>query len=168
MENVEFKAELKDLDLARAICRAIGAQEVATLVQTDTYFRLPEGRLKKRETEGQPTEWIVYERADEPGVRLSRFHIYDEAEATERFGEREPAVWVVVKKVREVWMLGRVRVHLDRVEGLGNFLELEALICARQRKDAAEAAVAELKADFMPALGETIAVSYSDLVAAAA
>ena len=70
MQNVEYKAELRDPSLARTIAATIGAIKVDTLRQTDTYFRVPDAKLKKRETLGHPTEWVFYNR---PGrSRLKR------------------------------------------------------------------------------------------------
>lgn len=167
MQNVEFKAELKDPGLARSICRAIGATQVADVEQTDTYFRLADARLKKRETEGEPTEWILYDRPNQVGSKLSTFHIYSDDEAAERFGEMQRRPWVVVKKHRELWMYDQVRIHLDEVDGLGAFLEFEALLCARQKRNDAEGTVLTLRKQLAPALGEPVAVSYSDMLAAA-
>jgi adenylate cyclase class 2 len=166
MQNVEFKAELRDPGLARSICRALGAQQVADLEQVDTYYRLADARLKKRETTGEPTEWILYDRPNQVGSKISTFHIYSEDEASERFGEVPRRPWVVVRKHRELWMHDQVRIHIDDVEGLGSYLEFEALICARQKKEDAEEAVLSLRKQLGPAIGEQVAVSYSDLLAA--
>jgi adenylate cyclase, class 2 len=166
--NVEFKAELRDPNLATSIALALGARHVGTLEQTDTYFRVPAGRLKKRETAGEPTEWIQYQRADVLGAKLSEFNVYGEEEAAERFGAAPMPVWVVVKKHRELFMLDHVRIHLDAVEHLGNFLEFlefEALVRPGRARKVCEAAVARLRQEFAPALGEPIASSYSDLLA---
>ena len=62
MQNVEYKAELRDIALARTIAAAIGAIKVDTLVQTDTYFRVPDAKLKRRETVGHTTECVFYNR----------------------------------------------------------------------------------------------------------
>jgi adenylate cyclase, class 2 len=164
VQNVEFKAELRDIGLARSICRAVGAQQIGTLEQTDTYFRLPDARLKRRETTGEETEWILYDRPNQVGAKVSTFHIYSEDEAAERFGEMHRRPWIVVKKRRELWMLDQVRIHLDDVDGLGQFLELEALLSARQKRDDAEEAMFELRKQFAPVLGEQVAVGYSDLL----
>ncbi len=166
MQNVEFKAELRDPGLARSICRAIGAQQVADLDQTDTYYRLADARLKRRETSGEPTEWILYDRPNQVGSKLSTFHIYSDEEAAERFGEMHQRPWVVVKKHRELWMHDQVRIHLDEVDDLGAFVEFEALISARHKRFDAEEAVLTLRKQLAPALGEPVAVSYSDLLAA--
>jgi adenylate cyclase class IV len=165
MQNVEYKAECRDLGLARSIALALGASAVAELEQTDTYYRLPRGRLKKREVRGEPTEWIFYDRADLTGPKISRFTIFSEAEARERFAPESLGVWVVVKKKRALLMLGNVRIHLDAVEGLGTFVEFEALVSRRHSVARCNEAVAALRKALEPALGEPIAVGYSDLLA---
>lgn len=165
MQNVEFKAELQDLPLARSICRALGAASVSTMQQTDTYYKLPAGRLKKREIPGEPTEYIFYQRPDKTQPKLSNFTIYSENEAITRFGASGLPVWLVVKKTRELWMLGNVRIHLDSVEKLGNFLEFEALVTPQTDTAKCHAVVGELREQFRPALGEPVSVGYSDMLA---
>ena len=71
-ENLELKCELRDLDRARELARALGAELIATLDQTDTYYPVADGRLKRRETRDQPSEWVFYRRDDDPATtRLS-------------------------------------------------------------------------------------------------
>jgi adenylate cyclase class IV len=182
MQNIEFKSELRDVELARSLLRKIQAVWVETLVQTDTYYRLADGRLKKRETVGHPTEWIFYHRADEARARVSRFTIYSEAQARQQFGTTEPPIWVVVKKTREVYLHLGVRIHIDCVEGLGHgapagggvggigtggcgwFLELEALVTPRQTAEKAERAVHMLRQALQPVLGEMLSLGYSDML----
>jgi len=166
MINVEYKAELRDPELARAACRALGALHVGDLEQTDTYFRIPDGRLKKRETAGEPTEWIFYDRENRSLPKLSRFTIYEERAAVERFGTRPLPIWLTVVKKRELWLLGTVRIHLDEVEHLGRFAEFEALVSPKQNVAACHERIAQLRKRFGPALGEPISGGYSDLLAA--
>lgn len=165
MRNVEFKAELRDVELARSVCRALGAVYVETVGQLDTYFRVPDGRLKKREVAGQETEYIFYERDDVSGYKISRFTIYPEQRAVERFGVRPMPVWVVVRKRRELYLFDGVLIHLDEVDGLGRFLELEALVTSARNEKSCRDAVQRLRDKLGPALGEPIAGSYSDLAA---
>lgn len=164
--NIEMKLELRDAGLARSICVTIGALFVSLLEQTDTYFNIPDGRLKRREARGWPVEYVFYHRSDSVSPRASHFVVYEEAAARERFGATDPPVWVVVKKRRELYVLPDLRIHLDEVEGLGRFIEFEALVTNRRSSEEGEALVAELRRQFGPALGEPVAVSYSDLVAA--
>ena len=166
MQNVEYKCELRDPDLAAVVCRRLGASHVGTLVQTDTYFRVPDGRLKRRETVGEPVEWVFYDRDDSSRPRLSRFAIYSDTEAKARYGAAPLPVWIVVKKTRDLWLKGAVRIHIDHVEGLGRFLELEAMVSRRHDAAACHRAIEELRHAFGPALGEPISSSYSDLAAA--
>ena len=164
MHNVEYKAELRDLEMARAACRAVGAAYIATLDQTDTYFRVPSGRLKRRECVGEPTEWIFYDRSDESRPRLSSFTIYSDSQARERFGVNPLPQLVQVRKVRELYLLDNVRIHLDEVDGLGRFFELEALVSPGFPVTRCHAAVDRLRATFGQVLGEALSVSYADLI----
>lgn len=168
MHNVELKLELRDPDLARAILRRLGSTFVISLEQTDTYFRVPSGRLKKRESPDEPVEYISYDRANSSRPRMSHFTIYSEAEALARFGITPLPVWVVVKKKRDVHMLGNVRIHLDVVQGLGEFLEFEALVSPEFHVVKCHEAISELRRALNMALGEPLGVSYSDLLAAEA
>ena len=93
MRNVEFKAEIRDLEAARLTCEVVGAVRAGTLVQVDTYFRTPDGRLKRRETEGQPPEWIFYQRPDQLGPRVSRYTLLTDGQARVRFGSGTLQAW---------------------------------------------------------------------------
>src|SRR5262245_27986622 len=141
MQNVEYKAELRDIGLARTICRAVGARRMATLDQTDTYFRVPDARLKKRETVGLETQYVFYQRRSGAGPKVSKYVLYTEPEALERFGTTPLPVWVIVKKKRELYALENVRIHLDTVERLGTFLEFEAVVSRRRDVAACRAAL---------------------------
>lgn len=164
MHNIEFKAELRDLDLARTVCRAIGATPVAAFEQTDTYYRLAAGRFKKRQVPGEMTEYIFYDRPDGTGPKLSHFTIYSEQEAQTRFGLQPLPESGTVHKRREVFLLGNVRIHLDDVTGLGRFIEFEAMVSPEHPIPECARLVAELRATFGPVMGEAIACGYIDLV----
>lgn len=164
MRNVEFKAELRDPPLARATCRALEAAFILTLAQTDTYYRVPTGKLKKRETDGEAPEWIFYQRPHQAAPKVSQFELFSHEQAAERFGAAELPVWLTVRKTRELWMIGNVRIHLDAVEGLGNFLEFEALVSRDCPVEACHARVAELREQFRPILGEPIDAGYADMI----
>jgi adenylate cyclase class IV len=177
MQNVEYKAELRDPALARTIAASIGALRVDTLRQTDTYFRIPDGKLKRRETLGQPTEWVFYSRPGQSRAKLSTFTIYPEHMARERFGSTDLPVWLVVKKARDLWTWNGVRIHFDAVEGLAHipdangvhgpahFIEFEALVCPERTLAQGHEQVEFLRSSFAPAMGEAIAVGYAELLA---
>lgn len=173
MKNYEYKAELRDPILARAICKQIGASRVVTLRQTDTYFNVARGRLKKRESVAvdravgspEPVEYIFYERPDTVEPKVSQYHLFTAEQVRERFGQAPLPIWVIVEKTRELHLYRSVRIHLDQVVGLGWHFEFEILVDAKSDPEDVEQTATELRATFLPALGEPVAVSYADLLA---
>lgn len=164
MQNIEFKAELRNLEGARGQCKVVGCDFIGALQQTDTYFRLTDGRLKKRESPGEPIEWIFYHRPDRITPKMSNFTLLTDEQARRRWGTHSLTPWLRVVKTRELWMLGDVRIHIDQVEELGLFIEFEAKVSRHFDVKSCHAAVAELREMFGPLLGEAISVSYSDLI----
>lgn len=164
MQNIEFKAELRNLDAARQQCKLIGAQRIGEIHQTDTYFRMADGRLKKRQAQGEPTEWIYYHRPDRVSPKMSNYTILTDEQARRRWGTRSLKPWLTVVKTRELWMIEDVRIHLDQVEELGTFIEFEALVSRKFNVKMCHAAIAELREKFGPVIAEPLGVSYSDLM----
>jgi adenylate cyclase class 2 len=130
MRNLELKARLNDLEAAREIARAVATDYMSPQEQTDTYFHCPRGRLKLREIEGLATQLIWYDRPDETEASPSDYLLVpvDRPEDLKPLLAAACGVRVVVKKHREIFMLHNVRIHLDQVEGLGAFLEFEAVL----------------------------------------
>jgi adenylate cyclase class IV len=166
MRSIDLRAELRDPDLARAVCARAGGVCVVTLQQRDTYFRVPSGRLKRRESDEEEPEWIFSSRDDLLGPALCQFRVYSEEEARAHFGLAPLPVWMIVNMKRELWMTGGVRIALDDVEEVGRFLKLEAFITRRSPESACRRHVAKMLDDLRPALGELIAADYADLLAA--
>jgi adenylate cyclase, class 2 len=165
MNNLEFKAELRDLPVARSICRSLHAAWIAEVQQVDTYYRVPTGRLKKREQFGEPVEYICYERPNRSSPKISHFDIYTQKQALERFGSAPLPIWTIVRKTREIFILNHTRIHLDRVESLGNFLELESIVSKQHDQSKCALDITNLRKALAPVLGEAIDCSYSDLLA---
>ena len=165
MQNIEFKAELRDPVAARKQCEVLGASFVGEFEQQDTYFRLADGRLKRRVAEGEPPEWIYYHRRDRAAPRLSNYIILTDDQARRRWGTQNLKPWVTVTKTRELWMVEHVRIHIDEVDALGCFIEFEAIVSDEHSTHDCAEDLAELREIFGPLLGEPIAVSYCDLVA---
>ena len=165
MRNIEFKAELRDLAAARRQCKVLGGQRIGQLHQTDTYYKLVDGRLKKREAPGEPTEWIYYHRPDRVTPKMSNYAILTEAQAARRWGTKGLRTWLTVTKTRELWMIGNVRIHLDEVEGLGRFIEFEAVVSREFDEKACHEAVNTMRTAFAVTMGEPVGTSYSDLLA---
>lgn len=166
MQNIEFKAELRNLEAARQQCHLLGAQCAGVFVQRDTYFRMADGRLKRREIDRKMIQWVYYHRPDRISPRMSNYTILTDAQAKRRWGTRSLKPWLVVDKTREMWTFGELRINLDVVKGLGTFLEFEAVVSRRFTVKACHELIARLRESFAPLLGEPISVSYSDLMQA--
>lgn len=130
--NLELKARVADLDLARERALALGARRAGTERQVDRYFRVPAGRLKLRESSADGAHLIAYLRPEDDRFRESRFHRLPAADP-DGLAEALAAMLGAgprVAKTREVWWWRDVRIHLDRVDGRGEYVELEARVDA--------------------------------------
>ncbi len=173
MKNLELKAELRDPNLARLICKKIGAPRVVKLRQTDTYFNVTRGRLKRRESIAveravgapEPIEYIFYERPDRVDAKVSDYQLYSQQQVQERFGLQPLPVWLEVVKTRELYLYKSARIHIDDVHDLGWYFEYEILLEDGADIQRAHELADKLRATFLPALGEPIATSYADLLA---
>jgi predicted adenylyl cyclase CyaB len=129
--NVEVKIRLPSMDATRAAVRALGADDRGILKQVDTYFQAAKGaRLKLREQEPGGAELIAYERPDINGLRTCNYRLFKVADAAGLKTTLTLGLGILrcVVKARHLFLLGRTRIHLDRVEGLGDFLELEVVM----------------------------------------
>jgi homotetrameric cytidine deaminase len=162
--NVEIKA--RDADPGRTLERALllGAADEGVLTQRDTYFGGARGRLKLREQEPGGAQLIAYSRPDSDTARTSAYRLADvsDAEALREALDAALGTRVVVDKRRHLLLWEGVRIHLDEVEGLGAFVELEGVAPPESDLTREQELVARLRDEL--ALGEPVAVSYSDLL----
>lgn len=156
---------MRDPSAARQQCHQLGAHRLGTLNQIDTYYKMPEGRLKKREAPGEPTEWIYYQRRDIVRPRMCSYAILSDTQAKRRWGSHALRAWLKVAKTRELWMLENVRIHLDDVQGLGSFIEFEAVVTKDHDTRDCHEMIGHLRETFGPTMGEPVGASYSDLMA---
>ena len=159
--NVEIKARVADLAAVETRAAAIADQGPFDIEQDDTFFTCPKGRLKLRQLAPDRGELIHYERPDQDGPKLSSFVIApttDPAALREALGRAWGTAGRVLKK-RRLYLAGSTRIHLDRVDGLGDFLELEVVLDATQ-------SVAEGQAEAHRIMA-TLGVEESDLVSGA-
>jgi predicted adenylyl cyclase CyaB len=134
MRNLEVKANASSVQAMRARLRATPGAKLQPIVhQTDWYFRTPAGRMKLRECAvagARAAELILYQRPDTRKARTSHFvrlPVERPAE-TRRLLIRMCGLRVKVRKRREVWLFKNARIHLDRVSGLGSFVEIEVVV----------------------------------------
>jgi len=126
--NYEFKARLKNDAVVRASLKALRARYIGTDHQVDTYFRVPAGRLKIREGRIE-NALIFYQRTNAARARRSKIEMMmlPPRNSIRAILAAALGVWVVVDKRREIYFVGNVKIHLDRIRGLGNFVEVEAI-----------------------------------------
>lgn len=164
--NIEIKARVSDHGRLRAVATELGAWSAGTLHQIDRYYALGGARRQKlREIDGSRFEWIDYDRPEGDRVRPSDYTVVAYTAGECRLNEilREKPL-VVVAKRRELWLLDNVRIHLDEVEGLGTFLEIEAVVDEQHDDERCRAAVDRLLEAFGVERAELLRSSYSDLL----
>ena len=158
--NLEIKARDADPRRSLELALELGAEDRGEIAQRDTYFATSGGRLKLREQTPGETELIQYRRADEAGPRTSEFRVVPvgQAEPLREALDAALGTLVSVEKSRRLLIWDGVRIHLDEVEGLGSFVELEAPGEGEQ--------LATLRARLEIDDESLVAQSYSDLLLA--
>jgi adenylate cyclase class IV len=167
--NIELKARCADLGRARDAARAVGATFTGVLDQCDTYFAVPNGRLKLRQTAGSPgggAELIAYARPDGIHSRASDYRLVrvDDPDGLREALAAALGVRGVVRKRRELWMFQNARIHLDQVERLGTFVEFEAVMAEGDTDAAGHRPLELLRAALWVEPGDLVGKSYSDLL----
>jgi homotetrameric cytidine deaminase len=127
--NIELKASDPDPERSLAVVKGLGAHDRGVLKQKDTYFRVEKGRLKLREEEPGGATLVQYDRVDADEARESRYRLIpiDDPQTLKAALESSLGVLAVVEKERHLLLWQSVRIHLDRVKDLGNFVELEGV-----------------------------------------
>lgn len=125
--NIEIKAGCRDPGRVRRFLQENKASFKGVDEQVDTYFQTNHGRLKLREGNIE-NNLIYYERPNEPGPKGSHFNLVKIEDATglKEVLTKSMGIKVVVKKKREIYYIGNVKFHIDEVDGLGSFVEIEA------------------------------------------
>lgn len=164
--NVEIKARTENIDRLRQILENEEADFRGTDHQIDTYFNVPDGRLKLREGNIE-NNLIFYHRSDEQQPRKSDVQLYPVKQADELKQLLTVAlgIKVIVDKRRDIFFIDNVKFHLDTVKDLGDFVEIEAIDRAGERE---EATLGEQCSQYMQLLeipeSDLVAYSYSDLL----
>ena len=127
--NVEIKARCSNLELVRHALGKLDAVRHGLDIQIDTYFVVGNGRMKLREGTIE-NSLIYYRRPNQAGPKVSEVSRFDlssgDGTLKDVLGKALP-VKTVVRKKREIYFLSNIKIHLDEVEGLGSFLEIEAI-----------------------------------------
>ncbi len=136
--NIEIKARCDDPAAVRTTLLRMGARMLGPDRQIDTYFRVPHGRLKLREGLIE-NNLIFYAREDTQGPKRSDVILYGTRPSSDLKALLTAALGtlVAVEKRREIYFVAvaglgldgieNVKIHLDSVDGLGSFVEIEAI-----------------------------------------
>ena len=164
--NIEIKARVANLDAVRRRVAACADGPPVALDQDDTFFACAHGRLKLRVFADGRGELIAYQRADTAGPKTSDYRItsVDDPDALRETLGRALGLRGRVVKQRELWLAGQTRIHLDRVEGLGDFVELEVVLRAGQAPEAGVAIAQALLSRLEIAASQLVAGAYIDLL----
>ena len=132
MKNIELKIYFDDFRKITPLLRKMKAKNNGKLHQVDIYYNCKNGRLKARSIDNKKFEIISYQRPDKNGTKTSSYQVSNikptkfkkvKSDLDNKFGEK-----VIVKKQRTLWIYKHTRIHLDKVYGLGKFLELETVV----------------------------------------
>jgi len=165
--NVEIKAKVTDLDALRGRAEKLANEGPAVLEQEDTFFVCPRGRLKLRRFErGREAELIYYERPDSAEPKESHYLVHRTSDPDSLRQALGAALGIrgVVRKRRTLYLVGSTRVHLDKVEGLGEFVELEVVLKPEESVSDGVTVARDLMARLGIADAELITGAYMDLL----
>jgi len=164
--NVEIKARVHNFEALRLRAADLADGPVEVIEQLDTFYITPRGRLKLRVLAPDRCELIQYTRADDSTAKISTYEIVrsDDPASFSRILESALPIRGVVTKTRHLYLIGPTRVHLDEVEGLGTFMELEVVLSKSQTTEYG----ATIADDLMAKLGiqkeDLISGAYIDLL----
>jgi predicted adenylyl cyclase CyaB len=164
--NIEIKARARDFQGIRSRAEALSSTPVQVIPQVDTFFTTGKGRLKLRELGATRAQLIYYERPDQDGPKRSDYHIFETDDPVNLKTTLSLALIArgVVRKTRYLYLVGQTRVHLDDVEGLGKFMELEVVLNEHQSDSDGQAIAEELMSKLGVEKDDLLEGAYMDMM----
>jgi predicted adenylyl cyclase CyaB len=164
--NVEIKAVLNDPERAEQVAARLSGAEVEVIGQVDVFFQAEGARLKLRTFGPRAGELIRYERANVAAARASRYVLARTPDPDNLLDILAATLGTAgtVIKTRRLYMVGQTRVHIDNVEGLGAFLELEVVLGPGQTEEEGRGIAAGLLTEFGIGSDQLVAEAYIDLL----
>ena len=163
----EIKAHCADPKKIEDLLTANEASFVGQDHQIDTYFKVPEGRLKLREGNIENTI-IFYNRLESKGIKSSQVKFLkleqNQVAALKQILKSAHKVLVVVDKQRKIFFIDNVKFHIDSVQDLGSFVEIEAIGNNEQNFDELQKQCEYYQSLLHISKEDCIASSYSDLL----
>jgi predicted adenylyl cyclase CyaB len=164
--NVEIKARIESIEALMPRAAAVADRGPSEIVQDDTFFGCPNGRLKLRAFPSGDGELIFYRRPDEAGPKES-FFLISPTSSPDTLREALTLAYGQAGRVRKrriLYLVGRTRIHLDRVENLGDFLELEVVMQEEEPAEIGRNVAIDLLTQLGIAQQQLIERAYVDLV----
>ena len=166
-KNIEIKAKLPNAEALLAKAKEITQSQGEIIHHRDIFYKTPKGRLKMRFFDNGSGELIFYERPDSSAAKTSEYHIHATDEPATLHGVlvSSPGVAGMVSKIRTLFLIGQTRLHIDEVEGLGSFMELEVVLKENQSSEEGEKIANEIYSSTLeldPA--DQVSGSYFDLI----
>lgn len=164
--NIEIKARARNFEEIRLNAEALSDTPVQIIPQEDIFFNTERGRLKLRLLAPNQGQLIYYTRPDQEGPKRSEYHIYEtpDPENLARVLEFAYGIRGRVRKTRYLYLVGPTRVHLDDVEGLGQFMELEVVLEPGQSDAEGQVIAEELMSRLGVERGDLLEGAYMDLL----
>ena len=164
--NIEIKARVSDFAGLERRASLLADSGPEAIFQDDTFFACRTGRLKLRDFGNGRGELIFYQRADETGPKTSYYRIArtDDPESLRRVLLEAYGSPGRVIKQRTLYLVGRTRIHLDRVEGLGDFMELEVVLGEHETPEQDLAEAQRLMGELGIEPGSLVEGAYLDLL----
>jgi predicted adenylyl cyclase CyaB len=130
LANIEIKARVRDLNALRDRVANFCDMPPQIILQEDTFFNMPKGRLKLRILAAGHAQLIYYDRPDQAGPKHCSYHIFEtnDPEDLETVLSMALGIRSILRKTRHLYIIGQTRIHLDDVAGLGHFVELEVVL----------------------------------------
>ena len=165
LKNIEIKAKLRDYEKVQKLVEELCPNPVQTEQQEDTFFITSKGRLKLRESDDK-SALIYYDRKDslEPSQSDIAISFTDNPDTLKSVLSKSIGNRGIVKKNRTLYKYGQTRIHLDDVERLGKFIELEIVLSSEQTSKDGEAIANKLMDKFCIQKTDLIDVAYIDLI----
>jgi len=168
--NIEIKARVSPEQVNSILSRvmSLAGQGSIEIRQDDTFFSCPNGRLKLRVFSPTDAQLIFYQRPDRTEAKESEYVIAPTSSPDSLLEALTLAYGQVgrVVKTRQLFMVGRTRIHIDEVEGLfGHFIELEVVLSEGESTEAGVAVANELLEKLGVSQQQLVAEAYVDLLA---
>ncbi|XP_026749284.1 uncharacterized protein LOC113510066 [Galleria mellonella] len=171
MRNIEIKARITNYDNICKIAEELSGGPPKIILQDDTFYKVNRGRLKMRFYSDSSATLVRYDRDDEEGPKLSD---YDLVEFSAVDGQKAKQLDELLRKClgsrgrvvkeRKLYMVGQTRVHIDSVQGLGHFMELEVVLTPEQSVEEGQAIARDLQKALQVKDEDLIECAYVDLL----